>query len=73
MEKLCNDNILIARLDSKKNSYILILVYIPPNQQHDLIMNDALNKLNMVKNRYKIVNLLYLKILTLTEKDLKIK
>ena len=53
LEKLCNDNILIARLDSDKNSYILINVYIPPNKKHEIIMNDFLNKLKMIKNRYK--------------------
>ena len=53
LEKLCNDNILIARLDSNKNSYILFCVYITPNKEHELIMNDVINKLIMIKNRYK--------------------
>ena len=53
LEKLCNDNILIARLDSNKNSYILFCMYIPPNREYDIIMGEVMNKLLMVKNRYK--------------------
>ena len=49
---------LITRIDTKnencvKSAYILYCVYLPPTRDHEILIGDFLNKLNMIKNRYK--------------------
>ena len=58
LENLNDAHNLITRIDTKnengiKSAYILYCVYLPPTRDHEILIGDFLNKLNMIKNRYK--------------------
>ena len=58
LENLNDEHNLITRIDTinkdgKKSAYILYCVYLPPTRDHEILIGDFLNKLNMIKNRYK--------------------
>ena len=58
MENLADEHNLIARVElskepKDKRAFILYCVYLPPNQQHSILIGDFMCKLNKVYERYK--------------------
>ena len=76
LENLNDEYNLISLIDSKNEynfKYILYCVYLPPNDKHNILIDDFLNKVNMIYNRYKNCKLIIFGDFNLTRKEFKNK